>query len=102
MRTNVRKNPHSPRYTAIAKTVEKDVALDIVAALALVKQTASAKFVESVDLAVNLGIDPRKGDQNVRGITNLPHGTGKVRKVFEQLLASGREAGRILWKAIRK
>lgn len=51
------------------------------------KQTANAKFVESVDLAVNLGIDPRKGDQNVRGITNLPHGTGKVRKVA--VLAKG-------------
>src|SRR5947207_14418910 len=57
------------------------------AAIAKVKETATAKFVESVDLAVHLGIDPRKGDQNVRGITNLPHGTGKVRKVA--VLAKG-------------
>ncbi|MDR3692322.1 MAG: 50S ribosomal protein L1 [Fimbriimonas sp.] len=91
MRKNVKKNLHSPRYVAIAKTVDKDTPLDIVAALAVVKQTANAKFVESVDLAVNLGIDPRKGDQNVRGITNLPHGTGKTRKVA--VLAKGDLAG---------
>lgn len=87
LRTNDKKNPHSPRYTAVAKTINKDVPVEIAAAITLVKQTANAKFVESVDLAVNLGIDPRKGDQNVRGITNLPHGTGKVRKVA--VLAKG-------------
>jgi large subunit ribosomal protein L1 len=81
LRTNDKKNPHSPRYEAIATKVEKDVALDVIPALAKVKETATAKFVESVDLAVKLGIDPRKGDQNVRGITNLPHGTGKIRNV---------------------
>lgn len=57
------------------------------AAIALVKKTANAKFVESVDLAVRLGIDPRKSDQNVRGLTNLPHGTGKIKKVA--VLAKG-------------
>lgn len=87
MRKNVRKNPHSPRFEALAKTVDKDVTVDVPTALATVKKTASAKFVESVDLAVKLGIDPKKGDQNVRGITNLPHGTGKIRKVA--VLAKG-------------
>lgn len=81
MRKNIRKNPHSPRYTAVATTVDKENFLDPQQAIALVKQTANAKFVESVDMAVRLGIDPRKSDQNVRGITNLPHGTGKVRKI---------------------
>lgn len=81
MRQNVRKNPHSPRFEAIAKGIDKDAPVEISAALAKVKETATAKFVESVDLAVRLGIDPRKGDQNVRGITNIPHGTGKVRKI---------------------
>jgi len=81
LRKNVRKNPHSPRFEAIAKGIDKDVTVEISAALAKVKETATAKFVESVDLAVKLGIDPRKGDQNVRGITNIPHGTGKVRKI---------------------
>lgn len=81
MRKNIKKNPHSPRFEAVAKTVDKDLSLEYTLALAKVKETATAKFVESIDLAVKLGIDPRKGDQNVRGITNLPHGTGKVRKV---------------------
>jgi len=82
---------------AIAKTVNKDVTQEVPAALAEVKKTATAKFVESVDLAVKLGIDPKKGDQNVRGITNLPHGTGKVRKVAVlakgDLAAQAEEAG---------
>ncbi len=60
------------------------------AAIALMKETATAKFVESVDMAIRLGIDPRKGDQNVRGLTNLPHGTGKVKKVA--VLAKGDQA----------
>jgi large subunit ribosomal protein L1 len=50
-------------------------------ALELVKQAASAKFDETVDVAVKLGVDPRHGDQMVRGNTTLPHGTGKSRKV---------------------
>jgi len=87
LRKNIRKNPHSPRYDAIAATVDKETTLDIAPAIAQVKATATAKFVETVDVAVRLGIDPKKGDQNVRGITNLPHGTGKVRKVA--VLAKG-------------
>lgn len=87
MRINVKKNPHSPRYVAAAKTVEKDVLLEVPAAIQQVKATATAKFVESVDLAIRLGIDPRKSDQNVRGLTNLPHGTGKVKRVA--VLAKG-------------
>lgn len=50
-------------------------------ALGLVKECANAKFKESVDLAVNLGIDPKKSDQNVRGSTVLPHGNGKSVRV---------------------
>lgn len=87
MRQNIKKNPHSPRYVAIAQTVDKDQTLEVAAALAAVKATANAKFVESVDLAIRLGIDPKKGDQNVRGTTTLPNGTGKIRKVA--VLAKG-------------
>ncbi len=87
MRKNVKAKAHSPRFDALAKGIDKDSPVEATAALAKVKETASAKFVESVDLAVKLGIDPRKGDQNVRGITSLPHGTGKVRKVA--VLAKG-------------
>ena len=87
MRQNIRKAPHSPRFTALIKEVDKDTPLELIPALELVKKTATAKFPESVDLAIRLGIDPRKGDQNVRGITTLPHGTGKVRKIA--VLAKG-------------
>ncbi len=81
LRKNIKKDRHSPRYEALAATVDQDNLLDVAAALTKAKETANAKFVETVDLSVKLGIDPRKSDQNVRGITNLPHGTGKVRKV---------------------
>jgi len=90
LRKNIKKAPHSPRYTQVATQVDEARAYDINEAIQLVKQTASAKFVESIDLAVRLGIDPRKSDQNVRGITNLPHGTGKVKKVA--VLAKGDNA----------
>lgn len=87
MRKNIKKAAHSPRYSAVASEVNKDTQLELNEAIALVKKTATAKFVESVDMAVRLGIDPRKGDQNVRGITNLPNGTGKIKKVA--VLAKG-------------
>lgn len=97
MRKTIRKNKHSARYVATVKGADVESLYDIEKAISLVKSTASAKFVETVDLAIRLGIDPKKSDQNVRGTTNLPHGTGKSRKVA--VLASGaaadeaREAG---------
>ena len=50
-------------------------------AVTLLKELATAKFTESVDVAVNLGVDPRRSDQNVRGATVLPHGTGRTVRV---------------------
>lgn len=87
MRKNIRKNAHSPRYVEATKLVEKDKLYEVDEAIALVKKSSTAKFNESVDMAVRLGVDPRKSDQNVRGITNLPHGTGKTKKVA--VLAKG-------------
>lgn len=87
MRKNVKKARHSPRYVEAAKQIGAETLYDPAEAIELVKKTANAKFVESVDLAVRLGIDPRKSDQNVRGLTTLPHGTGKVKKVA--VLAKG-------------
>ena len=66
---------------AIKAGVDSTKAYEINEAIALLKQFATAKFVESVDVAVNLGIDPRKSDQNVRGATVLPHGTGREVRV---------------------
>ncbi len=65
------------RMKAIREGVESTKAYEINEAVALLKKFATEKFVESVDVAVNLGIDPRKSDQNVRGATVLPHGTGR-------------------------
>jgi large subunit ribosomal protein L1 len=62
--------------------------------LSLLKETASAKFDESVDVAVNLGVDPRKSDQVVRGSTVLPHGTGKSVRVALFADGADAEAGR--------
>ena len=87
MRKNIKKERHSPRYEALAPKVNKENLIGFEEALGQVKATATAKFVESVDLAIRLGIDPRKSDQNVRGLTTLPHGTGKVRRVA--VLAKG-------------
>ena len=67
----------SKRARVIREKVDGTKQYDINEAVALLKELATAKFVESVDVAVNLGIDPRKSDQNVRGATVLPHGTGR-------------------------
>ncbi|CAH0532365.1 50S ribosomal protein L1 [Vibrio stylophorae] len=65
------------RMRVIRDKVEVTRDYEINEAVALLKELATAKFVESVDVAVNLGIDARKSDQNVRGATVLPHGTGR-------------------------
>lgn len=71
----------SKRMKAISGNIERGKQYEITEALTLVKGGASAKFDESVDVAVNLGVDARKSDQNVRGSTVLPRGTGKTVKV---------------------
>ena len=65
------------RMRVIRDKVDVTREYDITEAVALLKELATAKFVESVDVAVNLGIDARKSDQNVRGATVLPNGTGR-------------------------
>jgi len=69
------------RTKAFADKVQAGELYAIEDALSLVKELATAKFTESVDVSVNLGIDPRKSDQAVRGSTVLPHGTGKTVRV---------------------
>ena len=71
----------SKRIQAIRSKVEFGKLYGIEEALALVKDCASAKFNEAVDVSVNLGIDARKSDQVVRGSTVLPNGTGKTIRV---------------------
>jgi large subunit ribosomal protein L1 len=69
------------RMKAIAEKVDKTRQYPIDDALNLLKQLATAKFDESIDAAINLGVDPRKSDQNVRGSSVLPNGTGKSVRV---------------------
>lgn len=67
----------SKRVRAAREKVDATKEYEINDAVALLKELATAKFTESFDIAVNLGVDPRKSDQNVRGATVLPHGTGR-------------------------
>ena len=69
------------RMKAVRAKVEAQKLYPLTEALTLVKETASAKFDESVDVAIQLGIDPRKSDQAVRGAAVLPEGTGKTVRV---------------------
>ena len=71
----------SKRMNTVAEKVEAEKFYTVEEAIALAKDTASAKFDESVDVAVNLGVDAKKSDQAVRGATVLPKGTGKTVRV---------------------
>ena len=72
----------SKRIAEITKLVDRTKVYDAEEALALVKKTATAKFDETVEVAVRLGVDPKKQDQQVRGAVVLPHGTGKTARVL--------------------
>ncbi|GHC59769.1 50S ribosomal protein L1 [Alcaligenes pakistanensis] len=80
----------SKRAAAIAAKIDRNKFYPVAEALALVKDTATAKFDESIDIAVQLGIDPRKSDQLVRGSVVLPAGTGKSVRVA--VFAQGEKA----------
>lgn len=78
------------KYQEQAKAVDRSKAYDIDEAVSLVKKIASAGFDESVDVAVRLGVDTRKNDQQVRGAVVLPNGTGKTQRVL--VFAKGEKA----------
>ena len=65
----------------IKEKIVKTKQYSVAEAVSLLKELGTAKFVESIDVSVNLGVDPRKSDQNVRGATVLPNGTGKTVRV---------------------
>ena len=85
------------KYLEVAKLVETGKLYDIREALELVQKTKTAKFVETVEVALRLGVDPRHADQQIRGTVVLPHGTGKSVKILaitsgenvEKALAAG-------------
>jgi large subunit ribosomal protein L1 len=82
----------SKRKKAARDKVDSTRAYLVEDALGLVKELATAKFPESIDVAVNLGVDPRKSEQVVRGSTVLPHGTGKTVRVA--VFAQGENAAK--------
>ena len=63
---------------AARENVDRETLYAVEEAIALVKDNASAKFDETIDVAMNLGVDPRHADQMVRGVVQLPNGTGKL------------------------
>ena len=69
------------RFKAAAETVDREKLYGIEEAVKLVKAAARAKFDETIEVALNLGVDPRHADQMVRGVVNLPKGTGKTVRV---------------------
>ncbi len=81
---------HGKHYRAAAATLEPKKLYPVPEAVAQVKAAAFAKFDESVDVAVRLGVDPKHADQIVRGTVSLPHGTGKTIRVL--VIAQGEKA----------
>ncbi len=81
---------HGKRYRSLSGRYDRDALYGVGDAIDLVKSTASAKFDETVELAVCLGVDPRKADQIVRGTLSLPSGTGKSVRVA--VFAAGGQA----------
>jgi large subunit ribosomal protein L1 len=88
---------HNKRLAAAAKKVDASKPYPLPDAIALVKANATAKFDETVEISMNLGIDPRHADQMVRGLVGLPNGTGKTLRIgvfargakAEEALAAG-------------
>ena len=81
---------HGKKYIDSAKTIERAKLYEVDEAIGLVIDTAKAKFDETVELHVRLGVDPKQADQQVRGVIVLPNGTGKDVKVL--VLAKGEKA----------
>lgn len=81
---------HGKRYSAAVKLVPRDAAYDPVEAIRLLKQAPKAKFDETVECIIRLGIDPKQADQQVRGTVVLPAGTGKSVRVL--VFAKGEKA----------
>ena len=81
---------HSKNYKKSIELVDRNKLYHPAEAIKLAKQTTTTKFDATVEVAMRLGVDPRKADQMVRGVVNLPHGTGKTARVI--VFASGAKA----------
>ena len=87
----------SRRFREVAELVDKESRYELAQALELVKQGASAKFDETIEVAIKLGVESGKGEQSVRGVVSLPHGTGKTPRVVvfakSEMATAADEAG---------
>jgi large subunit ribosomal protein L1 len=81
---------HGKNYRKVAELVDRSKLYSPLDAIKLAKQTSTVKFDPTVEVAMRLGVDPRKADQMVRGVVNLPHGTGKTARVI--VFAAGAKA----------
>lgn len=81
---------HGKKYEEAAKLIDSKKLYETVEAIELLKKTASAKFDETIEVAIKLGVDPKHADQQVRGAIVLPHGTGKSQTVL--VFAKGEKA----------
>jgi len=86
--------PRSKTYRAASESFDNDELHSPLAAIKLAKAGSKKKFDETLDVAIRLGVDPRKADQMVRGTVNLPHGTGKTARVLVFATAEKAEAAR--------
>ncbi|HLK95054.1 MAG TPA: 50S ribosomal protein L1, partial [Nocardioidaceae bacterium] len=80
----------SKSYRAAASKISGDTLYQPLQAVQMAKQSVTTKFNPTIDVAMRLGVDPRKADQMVRGTVNLPHGTGKTARVL--VFATGERA----------
>jgi large subunit ribosomal protein L1 len=81
---------HGKNYRKAAELIDRSALYSPADAIKLAKQTSPVKFDATVEVAMRLGVDPRKADQMVRGVVNLPHGTGKTARVI--VFAAGDKA----------
>jgi large subunit ribosomal protein L1 len=84
----------SKKAKLIRSKVDKTKQYSVAEAVKILKELSTAKFIEAIDVSVNLGVDPRKSDQNVRGATVLPNGTGKTVRVAVFTQGSNAEAAK--------
>ncbi|MDQ3157114.1 MAG: 50S ribosomal protein L1 [Actinomycetota bacterium] len=84
----------SKAYKSVAEKIDNDNLYSPLQAVTLAKESGSKKFDSTVDVAMRLGVDPRKADQMVRGTVNLPHGTGKTARVLVFATGANADAAR--------